>query len=295
MSSQAFPETPLEFALFDWIEWSEAPAYEILEHRLKLVEAADAAGFYGWHIAEHQGTPLSIDVSPALVLAAAAQRTKRIRLGALVFSLPWYSPYRFYNEVCILDHLSRGRLELGVGRGVSPIESTYYGIQSIEESRERYRETLEIVFAACRSKVLNYEGTYHTYRDVEIFNRPYQLPYPPLWFPSSNRDTVRFVAQHGYNTCLNYGTPAEVREVYDEYREVWLEHKEDPGRHNGHVPAPKLGTHHHIVVADTDTEALELARSAHEVWADHIGWLNRKHGQPPQLRDLEFDSRYAKG
>ena len=74
------------------------------------------------------------------------QRTQRLRAGALTFCLPWYDPYRFYNEVCMLDQMSGGRLELGVGRGVSPIESRIFGMQSIDESRQQYRDTLDWFF-----------------------------------------------------------------------------------------------------------------------------------------------------
>ena len=238
MADDSFPESPLEFGIFDWIEHAEAPPHEIFEHRLRLVEAADKAGFYAWQIAEHQGTPLSMDVSPAIMLASAVQRTSRLRLGALTFCLPWYNPYRFYNEVCMLDHLSRGRLELGVGRGISPIESAYYGITSVEESRERYRETLDIFLQACATSVLNYQGKYHSYADLELYNHPYQRPYPPLWFPSSDRGSIEFTAAHGYNTVLN-SSVGQVRGLYEQYREAWVRHRNDPGRHNGHVAAPR--------------------------------------------------------
>ena len=70
--------------------------------------------------------------------------------GALTFCLPWHDPYRLYHEVCMLDQLSGGRLELGVGRGVSPIESKIFGMTSIEESRERYREALDGVLRSLR-------------------------------------------------------------------------------------------------------------------------------------------------
>ncbi|HXL76314.1 MAG TPA: LLM class flavin-dependent oxidoreductase, partial [Burkholderiales bacterium] len=174
-----------QFGIFDWVEASRRTPGEVYAHRLELAEAADKAGFHAYLLAEHQGTPLSINASPSVLLSAMIQRTQRLRLGALTFCLPWYNPYRFYNEVCMLDQLSGGRLELGVGRGVSPIESLAYGLKSIEESRERYRETLDIFFAACRSDVLNYQG-----QDVELHNKPVQKPYPPLWFPSSNRDSI---------------------------------------------------------------------------------------------------------
>src|SRR5215831_1782457 len=173
----------LHFGIFDWVEASATltPA-EIYAHKLELAAAADRAGFHGFFIAEHHGTPLSIDGSPSVLLSALFQRTFRLRAGALTFCLPWHNPYRWYTEVCMLDHLSGGRLELGVGRGVSPIESLVFGLKSIDDSRERYRETLDVFFEACRSNVLNYRGKHYSYQDAEIHLKPVQQPYPPLWF-----------------------------------------------------------------------------------------------------------------
>ena len=67
--------------------------------------------------------------------------------------------------------------------------------------------------------------------------------------------------------------------MLEQYREVWVEHKDDPGRHNAHVAAPRLGRTHHILVADTDAEAEALAGPAHSVWSDHIQHLWKKNGQ----------------
>ena len=282
MTASAFPESPLEFGVFDWIEWSDRPAGEVFEHKLAIAEAADKAGFHGWHIAEHQGTPLSIDGSPSLVLAAAIQRTKRLRLGALTFCLPWYNPYRFYNEICMLDQMSGGRIELGVGRGVSPIESSYFGMKSIDESRERYRETLDIFFAACGTRVLDHEGKYYSYEGLELQLHPKQKPYPPLWFPSSDRNSIEFTAKHGYHTVLNT-TAAEAGKLYAQYREVWAKHRDDPGRHNAHVRAPKLGKSQHVFVADSDAEAKKIGDAAYQVWSEHLTHLTRKHGKADLL------------
>src|SRR5574340_222592 len=151
----------MQFGIFDWVEASQRPRREVYEHKLALAAAAERAGLHGFLMAEHQGTPLSVDGSPAVLLSALFQRTERLRAGALTFCLPWYNPYRFYQEVCMLDQLSGGRLELGVGRGVSPIESLIFGLKSIDESREKYRETLEIFFAACKSEVLDFQGKYY--------------------------------------------------------------------------------------------------------------------------------------
>ncbi|HEY6862736.1 MAG TPA: LLM class flavin-dependent oxidoreductase [Burkholderiales bacterium] len=274
----SFPESPLEFGVFDWIEWRDAPPAEIFEHKLAIAERADAAGFHGWHIAEHQGTPLSIDGSPSLVLSAAIQRTKRLRLGALTWCLPWYNPFRWYSEICMLDHMSGGRIELGVGRGVSPLESSYFGMKSVDESRERYRETLDIFFRACANPKLDFEGKYFSYKDLELYIHPKQRPYPPLWFPSSDRNSIDFTARHGYHTVLNTSNE-EAGALYAQYRETWVAHRDDPGRHNAHVAAPKLGKSQHVFVADTEKEAAEIGMAAYKTWASHLTHLTRRHGK----------------
>ncbi|MCY4625815.1 MAG: LLM class flavin-dependent oxidoreductase [Chloroflexi bacterium] len=276
MAVTTFPEAPFEFAMFDWIENSGRPVADIVEHKMRLVEMADRAGFYAWHTAQHQATPLSLNISPSILLAAAIQRTQNLHVGALTFCLPWYDPYRFYNEVCMLDQMSRGRVELGVGRGISLLESSVYGIDDVEESRGRYRETLDIFFNACGKDTLEHEGNYFNYHDVELHTAPYQKPYPPLWFPSSSPDIIDFVARHGYNTAIP-GAPENVRPMLEQYRETWLEHQDDEGRHNAHVAAPRLGRNQHIFVAETDAEAEAIAGPAMAEWAAHISHLSRKH------------------
>ena len=270
----------LDFGIFDWVEESSRPPGEVFEHKLALAAAADNAGFHGYYVAEHQGTPLSIDASPSLLLSAMFQRTRKLRAGALTFCLPCYNPYRFYNEVCMLDHLSGGRLELGVGRGVSPIESLIFGLKSIEESRDKYRETLDIFFEACRSKTLSYRGKHYSYQDVELHVKPVQKPYPPLWFPSSNKESIDFTAKHGYHTAF-LGKLADCRPLFERYRELWQQHRSDPGRHNAHVERPFLAKTQHLVIADTDAEAEKIGLQAHGEWNAHMHHLTRKIGRPP--------------
>jgi alkanesulfonate monooxygenase SsuD/methylene tetrahydromethanopterin reductase-like flavin-dependent oxidoreductase (luciferase family) len=274
----------MQFGIFDWVEANDALSPgEVYAHKLDLAAAADRAGFHGLFLAEHQGTPLSIDASPSVLLAAVFQRTQRLRAGALTFCLPWYDPYRFYNEVCMLDQLSRGRLELGVGRGVSPIESSIFNLKTIEESRERYRETLDAFFAACNSPLLNFHGQRYEYRDVELYNKPVQRPYPPLWFPSSNRDSIEFTARHGYHTAL-IAKNADSKYLFDQYREIWERHKGDLNRHNAHVAAPFLAKTQHIVIAENYIEAERIGLQAYEGWKGHMHHLSRKHGRPDAMK-----------
>ena len=271
----------LEVGLFDWVEASatRTPG-EVYAHKLRMAEAADRHGLHGYFLAEHQGTPLSIDASPSVLLAAIFERTKRLRAGALTFCLPWYNPYRFYSEVCMLDHLSRGRLELGVGRGVSPIESRIFGMQSIEQSRELYRETLEVFFEACKEDTLHFAGRHYKYEGVELHVKPVQAPYPPLWFPSSNKDSIDFTAKHGYHTAF-LGKLADCKPLFERYRQLWQQHRNDSGRHNAHVTKPFLAKTQHLVIAPTDDEAKRIGEKSHEEWNAHMHHLTSKAGRPP--------------
>ena len=107
----------------------------------KIVEAYDRGGFYSYHTAEHHATPLGLAASPSVFLAAVAQRTQRLRFGPLVYTLPLHHPLRVVEEICMLDQLSRGRFDLGVGRGISPIETAYYGVDP-DHRQKMYLEAL---------------------------------------------------------------------------------------------------------------------------------------------------------
>lgn len=120
---------------------------ELLESRLTLAERAEAAGFWGYHKSEHHLTPLDHAPSIAIFLAALAQRTSRMRLCSLVHMLPFYHPLRLYEEVCMLDHLSGGRFELGFGKGISSPEHTLWGLDP-DHAIERTAEVLEVLLAA---------------------------------------------------------------------------------------------------------------------------------------------------
>ena len=289
MSETLFGGMPLQFGLFDWIEWDQAPASDIFEQRLQMLEYADQAGFFCYHLAEHHVTPLSVAPSPTVFLAAAAQRTQRLRLGPLVYLLPFYNPLRLLHEICMLDHLSRGRLELGVGRGISPIEAEHFNLP-VAELWDIFRETLDILLTAFTSETLNYEGKYHSYKDIRLWMHPFQQPYPPLWYASGNRDTVPWIAQHGFNTAHIFQPAAATKPHFDLYKQVWEQHRHEPHRLNHHVPVPKLGLVRHVYVAPTEAQAETEGREAFAAWFHNINFLWARAGID-HLRPLaDFDA-----
>jgi alkanesulfonate monooxygenase SsuD/methylene tetrahydromethanopterin reductase-like flavin-dependent oxidoreductase (luciferase family) len=118
----------MEFGVFDHLDRGERPLGALYEMRLWLAELYDCAGFHAYHQAEHHATPLGAAPSPGIFLAALAQRTTRLRFGPLVYTLPLYHPLRLIEEICMLDQMSGGRLEMGVGKGISPHEVRFYGV-----------------------------------------------------------------------------------------------------------------------------------------------------------------------
>jgi alkanesulfonate monooxygenase SsuD/methylene tetrahydromethanopterin reductase-like flavin-dependent oxidoreductase (luciferase family) len=265
----------LDFGIFDWIDRAEAPLHQLYEERLQLLEVADGAGFFCYHLAEHHATPLGMAPSPALFLSAAAQRTRRIRLGPLVYLLPLYNPLRLIEEVSMLDQLSGGRLELGVGRGVVPYELRYHGIDP-DDTRAIFDEALAVLVAGLTNPRLTFEGRNYRYNDVPIELQPLQRPYPPLWYPTHNPESVQYAARNGYN-FVGLGPATAVRGHVDLYWQTWEAHRSDPGRLNAHVAAPKVGILRQIVVADTDDEALAATRAAHHDWYRSITKLWHDH------------------
>jgi alkanesulfonate monooxygenase SsuD/methylene tetrahydromethanopterin reductase-like flavin-dependent oxidoreductase (luciferase family) len=263
------------FGVFDWIDRGTQPLNRLYEERLQLLEAADEAGFFCYHLAEHHATPLGMAPSPALFLTAATQRTRHIRLGPLVYLLPLYDPLRLIEEVAMLDQLSGGRLELGVGRGVSPYELRNFGVDPAD-SRAIFDEALSVLLAGLASPRLSFTGAYYRYDDVPIELQPLQQPYPPLWYPTHTATSVEFAGRHGFN-FVGLGAAAAMRELADAYRRAWDAHRHDPDRLNGHVTAPKIGILRLVVVADSDDAAEAAARAAHGAWFRSITRLWHAH------------------
>jgi len=143
----------IKFGVFDHLERRGDTVDGLYQGRIALVRDYEAAGFYGYHVAEHHATPLGMAPSPGIFLAAAAQATRRIHLGPLVYLLPLYNPLRLVNEICMLDQISGGRLEIGVGRGVSPFELAYYGVPFLDS-----REIFEELRIASKGDISDYYG-----------------------------------------------------------------------------------------------------------------------------------------
>jgi alkanesulfonate monooxygenase SsuD/methylene tetrahydromethanopterin reductase-like flavin-dependent oxidoreductase (luciferase family) len=282
----------LEFGIFDHLDRNDLPLSEFYEQRLKVIEAFDRSGFYAYHVAEHHFTPLGMAPSPSVFLSAIGQRTSRLRFGTFVYALPVHHPLRVLEEICMLDHMSGGRLEIGFGRGSVPFEISYYG-QNAEERQQIYAERLELILKAFTVKTLTWNGRYDQFENVPMELAPYQKPHPPLWYGAHSPDSAERAARKGLNIVTN-DMPGNTRAIVDRYRQVWGEAQ---GAQIGQAALPKMGMVRFIVVADTDFEAMNIARRAYLRWRASFVYLSEMNGRQMQspLRADSFDALISQG
>ena len=296
----------VSFGVFDHVDRGNQPLGALYEERLRLVEAIDAAGFRTYHVAEHHATPLGMAASPGVYLAAVAQRTRRLRFGPLVYILPLYHPLRLIEEICMLDHLSGGRFELGVGRGISPYELAYWNVPFLEAAA-MCQEALEVILSGLRGGRLTYEGHYYRFTNVPMEFTPVQRPHPPLWQGVVSPASAATAARRSVNVVSN-APCATVKTLVDAYfdgrRQDEVRRHDEVQSHDGvqshdhrsqathgtgghsapiqcNGTPPFVGMQRHVVVADRDADALDSAREAYRRWYESLTQLWRQFGTVP--------------
>jgi len=279
----------MQFGIFDQNDRGPYELGEQYENRLKLIEFYDTAGFRTYHMSEHHATPLSQTPSPSVFLAAVAQRTRHIRLGPLVYVLPAHHPLRLAEEICMLDHLSGGRLEVGIGRGASAHELHYFGIDP-EQAPAMYVEAYNVIKQALTQPSVNFSGKYYHFEDVPIEMKPKQLPHPPFWYAVPVPEGAAWPAQNAINIVCA-GPLAKVREITDRYRAEWAAAGNAPDQ------IPLLGINRFVIAADTDREAMELGRRAWPKFYASFMKLWKKHGTQPRYARIpeDFDTVVQNG
>lgn len=184
---------------------------------LDLATAAESSGLTGIWVAEHHFNPSGLCPSPPVLLAACGARTQRIRLGALVSVLPFHRTVDVAEEYALLDRLTGGRVNLGLGSGYIPTEFEGYGIDPASR-HERFDAAYATLIDALagREVVVGGPGA----RPVRLNVLPLQSPHPPLWIAVQRREAIPFVARRGTSIALiPYATLASRDELAEEIRE----------------------------------------------------------------------------
>jgi alkanesulfonate monooxygenase SsuD/methylene tetrahydromethanopterin reductase-like flavin-dependent oxidoreductase (luciferase family) len=253
------------FGIFDHIEGIPGtPTPKLLKDRLDLLRMADQAGFDAYYLAEHHGSDLCMAPTQEMFIAAASQITDTIRMGPMVKLLPLHHPVRIVEDMCVVDNLTNGRLEFGVGRGVAPIEHYWFG-SNWPESNDRFADVLGIIQRALHTGEISAEGSkYYDFRTMPMATLPVQ-EHIPFWYPGNPVTAGRF--------GLNLMWPGPIdEESYGVYVEAWNAHKGDDVRLEAPGAEPRVGCTMLLAIADTEEQALDVAGRGMN------GLVRRTHG-----------------
>jgi alkanesulfonate monooxygenase SsuD/methylene tetrahydromethanopterin reductase-like flavin-dependent oxidoreductase (luciferase family) len=199
----------------------------------------------------------------------------------------------------MLDHLSHGRLEVGVGRGVSPFEMRYQQIDA-EESRDIFIDAFRCVTEGLTHETLNYTGKYFTYADAPVPIEPLQKPYPPFWYGSSNAIGSAWAGEAGMHFVAN-GPTARVKANVATFKAALRERGGPAVSIADFAGGTAIGGLRHVVVAQTDAEATHIAKPAFEHHLANLNYLRNLHGSSEFTarlhvhQDLTFDDAVANG
>ncbi|HEU5323455.1 MAG TPA: LLM class flavin-dependent oxidoreductase, partial [Methylomirabilota bacterium] len=237
---------------------------EVIRRDVEQMAWTEELGFDAIWLTEHHFIDYGLSVSPAVLAAAAAMRTRRVRIGLAAAILPFHDPVRLAEELALVDILSEGRLDVGVGRGNRPVEFEGFRVPQIE-SRERFEEALAILVRAWTQERFAFEGRHFTIPEVRVIPKPLQQPHPPLSVVCVSPDTIEATALRGLPmlNSLMRGPVAQLAQQRDTYVAACRK----AGRGDAEIAGllGRWGVSRHVYVAPTDAEALAEARDA-ELW-----------------------------
>ena len=223
-----------------WI--AERQAFEELLEQILLTERL---GFDEAWFAEHHHSDYGMLASPNLIIAALAQRTHRLRLGNLVNVVPLSDPMRLAEECAMLDILTGGRLNVGLGRGV-PRDDLKHGLDR-DTAQARFEEGIEILLRAWSEETFTYSGKAWSYVDISCRPRPLQKPHPPIYYGATSPESPAMVARHGWNLALSRQPLTNCARAIQKYRAEYAA--------LGHASGGDAILVRDVYVADTDEKA----------------------------------------
>ena len=246
----------MKFAAFTTVAGSAgeaATAEEFIDNLRQQTILAEELGFEAMWLGEHHFGPYGVGDLPNPILLGAdlAARTSRIRIGQMANIAPWWHPIRLAEDLAMLDNMSRGRLEVGFGRGIWPYEGPQFhpnaDPRKDKENRELFTETVEVVREIWTNEYFEHQGNNYTFpADDTVFShpkypsnpawqegdrvtklrvtpRPYQKPHPPLWMTVSTDRSVTTAAELGLKACYWQPPALRIRQRMELYAQVRTE------------------------------------------------------------------------
>lgn len=241
----------MDFAVFDETSIVNGrPLADVYNDHLDMVAQAERLGFHSYWFAEHHFGSDRAAPSPNLMIAAASQRTSKILLGNMVNVLPFHHPVRLAEETAMLDHLTDGRLQFGIGRGVRPPEFRRYKVD-MGSSREMFTESYDMQRELWTAEEVSAEGKWWSFDDVTIVPPVLQKPGPPVWCTGMSAESTRWAAERGLPFVTSFLGPEETRGLGEQYR-AWF-------RPSDELSEPCFAIMRHMYVSDSwDTAVAEV-------------------------------------
>jgi alkanesulfonate monooxygenase SsuD/methylene tetrahydromethanopterin reductase-like flavin-dependent oxidoreductase (luciferase family) len=265
------------------------PPYDVFyQQMLEQVELAEDLGWECFMFNEHHFLGYGgLIADPAVMLAAAAAHTSRIRLGACIAILPLRHPLLSAEAYAMVDVISGGRLEFGIGSGNTALDYRVFGIPR-GESRQRMEEASEVILKAWSNERFNHQGKFWRFEEITLYPRPLQQPYPPVWVAGTSPETLGWAGRHGYDimTVGHPHPPERVRPGVEAWREGL--------KVSGFEPNERRCQFHVRTWVD------ENAKRAHDVATeairryDAISRIGRKEDQP-ETKNYDWDGMVASG
>ena len=276
---------------------------EVYEHSLDEIALADSAGFDGvWLVEHHFFREYSHCPAPEVLFGAISQRTERLRIGHGVVLLPFNHPVRVAERIAALDIMSGGRMDVGVGRGVSPLEYEVFG-GKMSESRARVDEGLEILRRAWADEPFSFDGQFWSFPEIDVVPKPLQTPHPPLWTAAVSPETFPMAAEQGLGVLAG---PFKPLFMISEDRQHFVDRCHELGKDPADlgfgmtVGAVVLDDHERArEVAGTNIRwfyeqllrltapVLEKGGEAYRYYREELGTLRALTGGTPSLEGLE--------
>jgi alkanesulfonate monooxygenase SsuD/methylene tetrahydromethanopterin reductase-like flavin-dependent oxidoreductase (luciferase family) len=267
---------PITLGLFDIMQidpTDSAGHAEVYRRRLDDLAFADEVGLVVAFAAERHFMAHYRLPAPTAWLGAASQRTRRMRLGVLAYTLPLHSPVRLAEEVAVLDHLSGGRLEVGLGLGHRPEELAAIGVDPAKRI-PIFQERLAIMQALWSGGQVTIESEHDTVREVAINPTPLQEPYPPLWYAGGNPGAASWAGANGMSLAVGFSPLRDLVQATGAFKAGRLARQEIPDD----APMPgegRIALMRHVYLAESDeraraemTDDLLRLRSLHQPGAE---------------------------
>ena len=179
------------YILNTYVPELDGDSASVYGHWLEQFDAAEALGFDSLWVTEHHFRAFGgMMPSPTVMLSAAAQRTRKLRLGAAVSIIPMHNPLRIAEEFAMVDQLSGGRVNFGAGRGMHPTEYAVFGYDW-NNAQKRLPEALDVIQRAWSGAEFEWRGEHYQFPRLRVYPEPLQKPHPPIYV-TANRDPESF-------------------------------------------------------------------------------------------------------